>query len=175
MRIIARACNICTFPDLSHTQAHDQGHLDVGTTGWEGPTPPILQGEISEYLGSRGTFFSPTSQGPSLQTIDPAFPPSGELCSPSMMQDFIPYATSRPPGQVHDSTQSHMGTHRPNTTTHASQLREKKAEGKKEKDRLNKRDHRSRNAEDFWRICALLKIPLKPKNWLAHRSKCLRI
>jgi hypothetical protein len=124
------------------------------------------------HLGPRGALFSNAPQRSTPQTIDPAFLPSGELLS--MVQDFLPYATSFP-GQAQDAAQSHVMTHEPNAATQASQLREQKAQEKKNKDKLNKRDHRSRNAEDFQRICALLNISLKPKNWLAHRSKCLCI
>jgi hypothetical protein len=127
------------------------------------------------HLDPQGALFSSAPQGSSSQTIDPAFSSSGELYSPSGGRDILPYATSFPPGQVQDAAQSNVVTHGPNVSTQASQLREQKAREKKKKDKLNKRDHRSRNAQDFERICALLQIPLKPKNWLAHRSKSLCI
>ena len=172
---MACTCNLRTgFPAYSHTQVHDPVHIDTGTAGWRGPSRQIVPGEMMDHLGSGGVLFPSAAQGSPSQMIEPAFSPSGELYSPSMVQDFPPYATSFPPGQVQDA-QSHVVTHGPNTTTRASQLRQQKAQEKKEKDKLNKRDHRSRNAEDFKSICALLKIPLKPKNWLAHRSKCLYI
>ncbi|KAF8487710.1 hypothetical protein F5888DRAFT_1804779 [Russula emetica] len=161
------------FPpnDLSHTQAHDQGHLDIGTAAaWGGPSLQIEQGKIMDHLGPQGALFSSAPQGSSSQmTIGPAFGPSDESYSQSRVQDYLPYVTSFPPGQVQDAAQSHLATHGQNATTQASKRREQKAQEKKEKDRVNKRDHRSRNAEDFQRICALLDIPLKPKNRLAHR------
>jgi hypothetical protein len=129
-----------------------------------------------DHLGPRGAHFSPASQGTSSQmSIGPAFSPSDELCSQSRVQDYLPHVRSLPPGQVQDAVQSDVMTHGQNATTQAAQRREQKAREKKEKDRVNKRGHRSRNAEDFERICALLDIPLKPKNRLAHRSECFCI
>ena len=125
-----------------------------------------------DHLGPQGALFSSDSQGSSSQmNIGPAFSPSDELCS----QDYLPYVGSLPPGQVQDAAQSHVMTHGQNATTQAAQRREQKAREKKEKDRVNKRGHRSRNAQDFESICALLDIPLKPKNRVAHRSECLGI
>ena len=158
----------------SHTQVHDPVHFDTGTAGWGGPSRQIVPGERMNHLGFGGALFPSAAQGSPSQMIEPAFSPSGELYSPSMAQDFLPYATSFSSGQAQNA-QSHVMTHGPNATTQASQLHEQKAQEKKEKDKLNKRDHRSRNAEDFKSICALLRIPLKPKNWLAHRSECLCI
>ena len=123
------------------------------------------------HSGPQGAFFSTAPQVSSSQAIDPAFSPSGDLYSPSRVQNLPPYATSFARGQVQDAAQSHVVTHAPNATTQAPQLREQKAQEKKAKDKLNKRDHRARNAQDFQSICALLQIPLKPKNWLPHRSK----
>jgi hypothetical protein len=108
-------------------------------------------------------------------TIGPAISPSDQLDLQSGVQDYLPYVRSFPPGQVQDAAQNHVVTHGQNAATQAAQRREQKAREKKEKDKVNKRGHRSRNAQDFERICALLDIPLKPKNRLAHRSECLCI
>ncbi|KAN0102352.1 hypothetical protein V8E52_012031 [Russula decolorans] len=163
------------FPpnDLSHTQAHDQGHLDIGTTaGWGGPSLQFEQGKIMDHFGPQEAVFSSASQGSSSQmTIGSAISPSDELYSQSRVpvQDCLPYVRSSPPGQVQDVARSHVVTHGQNAATQAAQRREQKAREKKEKDRINKKNHRSRNGEDFERICALLDIPLEPKNRLAHR------
>jgi hypothetical protein len=106
-------------------------------------------------------------------TIGPAFSPSDVLYSQSRVQGYLHSPFS--PRQVQDAAQSQVVTHGQNATTQASQRREQKVQEKKEKDRVNKRGHRSRNAKDFERICALLDISLKPKNRLAHRSECLCI
>jgi hypothetical protein len=168
----------CTgFPDLSHTQVHDQGHLDIGTAaGWRGPSLQIEQGTIMDHLGPQGALFSSAPQGSlSQMTIGPAFSPSDELYLQSTMQDYLPHVRSLPSGQVQGAAQNHVVTHGQNATTQAAQRHEQKAREKKEKDRVNKRGHRSRNAQDLERICDLLDIPLKPKNRLAHRSECLCI
>ena len=129
-----------------------------------------------DHLGPQGALFSSASQGSSSQmTIGPAISPSDELYSQSRVQDYSPYVRSFPPGQVQDAAQSHVVTHGQNAATPAAQRREQKVREKKEKDRVNKQNHRSRNAQDFESICALLDIPLKPKNTLAHRSECLCI
>jgi hypothetical protein len=128
------------------------------------------------HLGPQGAVFSSAPQGSSSQmTIGPAFSPSDQLDLQSGVQDDLPYVESFPPGQVQDAAQSHVVTHGQNAATQVAQQREQKAREKKEKDRVNKRNHRSRNAQDFESICALLEIPLKPKNRLAHRSECLCI
>jgi hypothetical protein len=125
-----------------------------------------------DRLGPQGAVFSSAPQGSlSQMTIDPAFSPSDELYSQSMVQDHLPF----PSGQVQDAAQSNVVTHGQNATTQAAQRREQKAREKKEKDKVNKRGHRSRNDQDNERICNLLEIPLKPKNRLAHRSECLCI
>ena len=126
------------------------------------------------HLGPQGAVFSSAPQGSSSQmTMDDAITPSDELYSQSSVQDYLPFVGSSPPGEVQDAAQSRVVTHEQNPTTQAAQRRLQKALEKKEKDRVNKQNHRSRNAEDFERICDLLNIPLKPKNRLAHRSECL--
>jgi hypothetical protein len=128
------------------------------------------------YFGPQGAVFSPASQGSSSQmTIGTAISPSDESYSQSRVpvQDCLPYVRLSSPGQVQDVARSDEVTHGQNAATQAAQRREQKAREKKEKDRINKKNHRFRNGEDFERICALLDIPLEPKNRLAHRSECL--
>ena len=129
-----------------------------------------------DHLGPQEALFSPASQGSSSQmTVGPVISPSDELYSQPRVDDHLPYVRSFPPGQVQDAAQSHVMTHEQNAPTQAAQRREQKAREKKAKDKINKQGHRSRNAEDNESICALLDIPLKPKNRLAHRSECLCI
>ena len=57
-------------------------------------------------------------------------------------------------------------------TQEAALARERKIQRKKEMDKARKQAERDNSAEDYEKICDLLKIAMTPKNTLAHRSEC---
>ena len=62
-----------------------------------------------------------------------------------------------------------------NDTQEAALARERKIQRKKELDKARKQAERDSSAEDYEKICDLLKIAMTPKNTLSHRSACLCI
>ena len=62
-----------------------------------------------------------------------------------------------------------------NGTQEAASARERKVQRKRELDKARKQAERDNSAEDYEKICELLKIAMTPKNTLAHRSECLCI
>ncbi len=105
---------------------------------------------------------------------------SDEWNSQSGAQDDHPPATMSSHGQVEGAAQSQGVTQGQDATTQVSQWRGQRSQEKKEKDKVRKRGYRSRNVEEYVKICDLLGIELDPinsevdpDNTLAHRSECL--
>lgn len=106
-------------------------------------------------------------------TIDPTFYPSDELYSQSRVQDYLPYATLVPPGQVQDAAQSRVGTQEQNTTAQkASWQYEERVQRKRRKDKERKHDTRLNDDQAYTRVCEVLEIEQTPKNSLSQRSEC---
>jgi len=170
---------MCTgFLDLSHTQAHDREHRDIGAAAeWGGPSVQIVQGQIMDHLGPQGALFSSAPQGSSSQmTIDPAFSPADELYSQSKVQGYLPYVTSFPPRQVQpvqDAAQSHAVTQEQNTTAQTTSWQhEQRVQRKRMRDKERKHDTRLNDYQAYTRVCELLEIEQTPKNSLSQRSEC---
>jgi hypothetical protein len=179
------------FPGLPHN--HDQyldpsseGHYDDThhdaplqthyAAGWGGTNSQNVQEERVDHYEAQGASCSSDPPGPSSTTnSDISSSLFGALYSQSGAQDEYPHATLSPNENAEVAAQSPVVTQGQSASTQASQRRVQKAREKREKDRTRKRTQRSRSMEDYEKICNLLKIPLKPRNTIAHRSECLCI
>jgi hypothetical protein len=169
------------YQDPSYERQCDDTHYDAPlqaqyAAGPGGANSQNVQEEREGHLGAQGASCSSNLPRPSLTTnTNTSSSLFGALSSQSGAQEDYPHATLSPYEHAEVATQSPVVTKGQSAITQASQWRFQKAQEKREKDKARKRTQRSSSAQDYEKICNLLKIPLKPKNTIAHRSECLCI
>jgi hypothetical protein len=140
----------------------------------------IQQGIMNHWVAQGVSGLSDPSGSSSMTTPDTSDSLSDEWNSQSGAQDDYLPATLSSHGQVEGDPQSQAVTQGQDATTQVSQRRGQRSPKKREKDKVRKRGYRSRNVEEYVKICDLLGIELDPinsevdpNNTLAHRSECL--